>query len=90
MRRIIREGGSVLHEGKVIDRLEHLPSEAETAAGDEAKLTAALQRIDDETNVLKEKRQQLLAEFRKLRPGKSKPTETDPPKPSEGSETPPA
>lgn len=59
MEQVIREGGSVLHNGRVIGRVEALPSDADLAVGDEQATTAAL-------DGLRAQREQLDAQERKL------------------------
>lgn len=46
MEHAIRSGGSVMHRGTVIERVEDLPGEAELAAADQTRLRAEAERID--------------------------------------------
>jgi len=46
MEQIIREGGSVRHKGKVITRVQDLPTEADLSEGSPDRMAAALADID--------------------------------------------
>jgi hypothetical protein len=61
----INEGGSVLVGGKIITRLEDLPSEADLAKGDEVKEAAARKGLEDQVKALQ-------AELAKLQKGDDK------------------
>ena len=59
MEHAIRSGGSVMHRGQVIERIEDLPDEAELAAGDAPRLEAQAKRIDAEIAKLSAQRAHL-------------------------------
>lgn len=56
MEKAIRSGGSVLHDGKSIVRIEDLPSEAEISQGDETAENAARAGIEERQAVLDRER----------------------------------
>jgi hypothetical protein len=56
MEEAIRNGGSVIHNGVVVSRLDQLPSEAELAQGDTAAENAALSSLDDRQAALDRER----------------------------------
>lgn len=61
MEEVIRSGGSVLHKGQHLTRLEHLPSEADLADGDSAATQAALDGLAVQRAALDEQERRLLA-----------------------------
>jgi hypothetical protein len=66
----IREGGSVLIEGRIITRLEDLPSNMELAKGDEDRQAAILAQMEAD---LQAKQAELDALKAKLKPAASEP-----------------
>lgn len=61
MEHVIRSGGSVVHEGKVYSKMEHLPSEADLAKGDADAEAAALENINRQRAQLDAQEAQLKA-----------------------------
>lgn len=61
MEQVIRDGGSVLHGGKLHTRLDTLPTAADLAAGDEQATAEALAGIEAQQKSLDAQRQKLLA-----------------------------
>jgi septal ring factor EnvC (AmiA/AmiB activator) len=55
----IREGGAVLHGGRLIEKVEDLPSEAELVQGDPAKEQAAAENLDAQIQALVEQKNRL-------------------------------
>jgi hypothetical protein len=52
MEAVIRSGGSVLHQGRIISRIEALPSAAELAKGDPDKEAQAAQSLQQQIDQL--------------------------------------
>jgi hypothetical protein len=61
MESVIASGGSVMHGGKVITRIEHLPDEADLAQGDEQATQQALDGLAAQRAQLDAQEQKLLA-----------------------------
>lgn len=59
MEQVITGGGSVLHEGRIHDRIDTLPDEADLAQGDEARTNAARDAIDSQIASLTAQRAKL-------------------------------
>lgn len=59
MEAILHEGGSVLHGGKIIARIEDLPSAADLAVGDADAEAAATRSIDEQIARLSAERAKL-------------------------------
>lgn len=59
MARVIEDGGSVLHGGRLITRLEHLPTEADLAKGNPEREAAAAAALDAQIAALMIQRDQL-------------------------------
>lgn len=83
MEQVIRGGGSILHKGQHLTRIEHLPTEADLAEGDAAASQAALDGITAQRVALDEQERKLLASLNKGAPadgagGKSAKTKPDP------------
>lgn len=78
MEQIIHEGGSVSVGGRVISRLEDLPSAAELAAGDPKAEAATIKDIDRQIAALEKQKKQLqqAAEDRKKAEAAAKAAET--------------
>lgn len=76
MEQVIREGGSVKHGGRIISRLEHLPSDADLAKGDPAKEAKAAGDLQAQIDQL----QQQLAGLQAIRePGADQSQDSEPP-----------
>ncbi len=56
MEAVIRGGGSVIYKGRVLSKIEHLPSAVDLAAGDPAKLNATVDDLDTQIKALQEQR----------------------------------
>ena len=52
MERAIKEGGSVLYQGRTLTRLDELPAEAELAQGDAGREAAAREALDSQIAAL--------------------------------------
>jgi hypothetical protein len=63
LEQIIKSGGSVILNGRHIDRLEDLPSESELAVGDRERAQAAIRANDDQIATLTRERQKLKAQL---------------------------
>jgi hypothetical protein len=63
LEQIIKSGGSVIINGRHIDRLEDLPSESELAVGDRERAQAAIRANDDQIATLTRERQKLQAQL---------------------------
>jgi hypothetical protein len=61
MEKVLRENGSVMHQGRVIDKVEDLPAEADLARAHPAAARAAAARIDADIARLAAERAKLLA-----------------------------
>jgi hypothetical protein len=59
MERVIREGGSVLYQGRIVARVEDLPNEVDLAQGDAEKQAAVRAAIDAQITALTAQRAQL-------------------------------
>jgi hypothetical protein len=59
MEQIIKGGGTVLHKGAIIGRVEALPSEADLAAGDEDAERRALAGLEEQQRALDAQRDRL-------------------------------
>jgi hypothetical protein len=59
MEAVVKSGGSVLHKGQVLTRLEHLPSAADLAEGDAEQSKAVLADIERQQKALDAQRKQL-------------------------------
>lgn len=64
MEKVIWSGGGVLYSGRVITRLEHLPSDEELAANDATKRAGRIEQIDAEIARLQAEKDQLLLAHR--------------------------
>lgn len=54
MEAVIRSGGSVVFRGRVLSKIEHLPSAVDLAAGDTTKLQATVDDLDAQIAALQE------------------------------------
>lgn len=70
MEHVIRSGGSVLHEGRTLTRVEELPSEAALAAGDEDATRTALDNLQRRREALEREEALLHAKGRPSPPPK--------------------
>jgi hypothetical protein len=61
MEKVLRDNGSVMHQGRVIDKVEDLPQEADLARAHPAAARAAAARIDADIARLAAERAKLLA-----------------------------
>ncbi|MHC5541214.1 hypothetical protein ACYOEI_23580, partial [Singulisphaera rosea] len=59
MEEIIRSGGSIMHEGQVITRVEDLPTDADLAEGDPELEASTLEDIDSQIAKLNAQRDRL-------------------------------
>lgn len=59
MEQVIRSGGSVVYQGRLIERVEHIPSAKELAGDDPDATNAAMQQLQDQMKRLQEQ----LAQF---------------------------
>jgi hypothetical protein len=88
MSQVIRDGGSVLHEGRLYTTIDGLPSEAALAKGDPAKAAAATEALDAQIKALQDARARLEADVKAhaaaaLAADEAKAKESDPAKPAD-------
>jgi hypothetical protein len=82
---IIRNGGSVLHNGVVIDKVADLPDESELAQGDLKRLETVETSLDDQIAALTREKTKLgQAKERAQEAAKAAPAETEAPEAPKG------
>jgi cell division protein FtsB len=59
MEAVIANGGSILYGGRLITRVEHLPSEADLAAGDPTAEAKAAEKLERQMAQLQEQMKKL-------------------------------
>ena len=78
MEKTIKEGGSVLHKGKVLARIEDLPTAAELAQGDQEKLRAELASVNRQIAALEGQRTALQDSLKASEPKSAEPKAPEP------------
>jgi hypothetical protein len=61
MEQVIKDGGAVLHNGQTLWKLDHLPSEADLAAGDPEAEAIVQGALDTQIRHLQQQRDKLAA-----------------------------
>lgn len=84
MEKTIRQGGSVMHGGKIIRDLAELPAAAEISAGDKVQLERELALVDSKIDGLTVERRRLVAALAKH----EQPAAEKPPAPVNATEKP--
>jgi hypothetical protein len=72
LEQVIIQGGSVMYQGRVITRVQDLPSEADLAAGDDAAEQTALGNLQAQIDKLTNERDRLQAQIDKRAPKAAK------------------